>query len=373
MTRVLALATAFVVPENRAVFRSLADDFGFDVTLISPSQQVVTRYGESQRFDVTPETKPGFRVIPLRFSGGRFEKYHRLLTEIRKTNPSIIVCAQEFNALSTMRCLGLSKLFLRNAVTLSCSLQNLPYPRMRLHRRLLNRLAFALSDGILASCVDAANLLECNGYGGLTKVMYPLGAACVQSSHPDTDVPAPPQFTIGFVGRLAAEKGVFDLLDAFSALDDDSQLLYVGDGPDRRKLENLACERGLKDRVAFAGLAPRDRLGKYYDRMSVLVLPSRSTPTWKEQFGVVLAEAMVLGIPVIGSSSGAIPEVVGEAGFIFPEGDVASLTERLQTLRDDVRMRAAIAASARSRGTAMYTPQAMASQLRDVFEALSTK
>ena len=191
--------------------------------------------------------------------------------------------------------------------------------------------------------------------------------------HPDTLDPTPPKFTIGFVGRLAIEKGIFDLFNAFSALNDDSHLLFVGDGPDRRQLENLAVERGLSNRVIFSGLVPREKLGTYYGRMSVLVLPSRSTPSWKEQFGVVLAEAMVSGIPVIGSSSGAIPEVVGEAGFVFPEGDVASLTEHLRTLRDDAQVRLALAASGRARGMAMYTPQAIASQLIDVFATLRSE
>jgi glycosyltransferase involved in cell wall biosynthesis len=373
MTRVLAIATAFVVPENRAVFQSLADDFGCDVTLISPSEWVQTRYGETQRFDVAGETKPNFKVIPLRFGGVRFEKYHGLSTEIKKTKPSIVVCAQEFNSISTVRCLGLTKTLSRNALTVSCSLQNVPNPRMRLRHRALNRVAFALSDGILASCIDAAKLLRSNGYRGHTKVIYPLGAACVHRSHPDRHDPTSPRFTIGFVGRLAAEKGIFDLLAAFSELNDDSHLLFVGDGPDRRQLEALAVERGLSSRVTFAGLVPREKLGTYYESMSVLVLPSRSTPSWKEQFGVVLAEAMVSGIPVIGSNSGAIPEVVGEAGFVFPEGDVASLAEHLRTLRDDARGRLALAASGRARGTAMYTPQAIASQLIDVFATLRSE
>ena len=370
MMRLVAIATAFVVPENRSVFRSLADDFGFDVTLISPSQLLQTRYGETQQFDVAREVKPDYRVIPLRFGGARFEKYHGLSAEIRKAKPSIVVCAQEFNSISTVRCLGLAKTLSRTALTVSCSLQNLPNPDMKLRHRVLNRVAFALSDGILASCIDAAELLRSNGYRGHTKIIYPLGAACVHRSHPNTDDVTRPRFTIGFVGRLAAEKGIFDLLDAFSRLNDDSHLLFVGDGPDRRQLETLAVERGLNSRVTFSGLVPRQELGTYYERMSILVLPSRSTPSWKEQFGVVLAEAMVSGIPVIGSSSGAIPEVVGEAGFVFPEGDVASLAEHLRTLRDDAQVRLALAASGRARGTAMYTPQAIASQLRDVFAHL---
>src|SRR5207245_3300012 len=75
---------------------------------------------------------------------------------------------------------------------------------------------------------------------------------------------------------------------------------------------------------------PHHEVPRYLERMTALVLPSLTTPTWKEQFGHVLIEAMACGVPVIGSDSGAIPEVIGDAGLVVPEGDVAGLAEALR-------------------------------------------
>jgi glycosyltransferase involved in cell wall biosynthesis len=71
-----------------------------------------------------------------------------------------------------------------------------------------------------------------------------------------------------------------------------------------------------------------------YPKMDVLVLPSLEIARWKEQFGRVLVEAMASGVPVIGSRSGEIPNVVGEAGLLFDPGDVQSLVEQLRNLKE---------------------------------------
>jgi len=70
---------------------------------------------------------------------------------------------------------------------------------------------------------------------------------------------------------------------------------------------------------------------KYMNCMDALALPSLTTPEWKEQYGRVIPEAMACGVPVVGSDSGAIPEVIGSAGLVAPEGDPVKLAEALHT------------------------------------------
>ena len=74
-----------------------------------------------------------------------------------------------------------------------------------------------------------------------------------------------------------------------------------------------------------------------YAGLDVLVLPSRTTETWTEQFGRVLVEALWCGVPVVGSDSGEIPWVINETGggVVFPEGDVAALATQLSRFRQD--------------------------------------
>ncbi len=90
-------------------------------------------------------------------------------------------------------------------------------------------------------------------------------------------------------------------------------------------------------------------------KLDVLALPSRSTPTWKEQFGRVLIEAMSCGVPVVGSSSGEIARVIGEGGLIYPEGDIAALAAALRRLADDPACGAALGQRGRKRVLEHYT------------------
>src|SRR5262249_1025710 len=124
---------------------------------------------------------------------------------------------------------------------------------------------------------------------------------------------APP--VVGYIGRVVPEKAVEVLVDAVAALD--ARLLIVGDGSARAGLE--ARPAGWpRGKARFVGAVKDTDVPEYLAAMDVLVLPSRTTDTWAEQFGHVLIEAMAAGVPVVGSSSGAIPEVVGDAGVIVP-------------------------------------------------------
>src|SRR5262249_28222999 len=120
---------------------------------------------------------------------------------------------------------------------------------------------------------------------------------------------------IGYIGRLVPEKGVDVLVEAMAPLD--ARLLVVGDGASRGALEAQvsAWPRG---KARFVGAVADTEVPEYLAALDALGLPSRPTTTWAEQFGHVLIEAMAAGVPVVGSSSGAIPEVVGDAGVIIP-------------------------------------------------------
>ena len=99
------------------------------------------------------------------------------------------------------------------------------------------------------------------------------------------------------------------------------KIVFAGEGAAREELQTRAQQMGLADRVLFLPPRPQRELPAVMNAIDVLVLPSRTTPSWKEQFGRVLIEAHACGVPTIGSSSGAIPDVIENAGLVFPEGD----------------------------------------------------
>jgi glycosyltransferase involved in cell wall biosynthesis len=99
--------------------------------------------------------------------------------------------------------------------------------------------------------------------------------------------------------------------------------------------------------------------------MEMMVLPSLTTTMWKEQFGRVLPEAMACGIPVIGSSSGEIPAVIGDAGLVFPEGNVESLRNCIVSLIDDPEKRRALGDAGIVRVREHFTSEQIAAELRE--------
>jgi glycosyltransferase involved in cell wall biosynthesis len=170
-------------------------------------------------------------------------------------------------------------------------------------------------------------------------------------------------FTVGYVGRLADEKGLDTLLWALEELDDSIRLHLVGDGPARFRLEKMAKELGVYERVAFRPPVPHEELAEVYHQFDALVLPSKTTSRWKEQFGRVLIEAMACGTPVIGSDSGAIPEVVGDAGLLFPENNPKLLADRISLLYHDTHLRRTLSLRGRVRVEHHYSAERVAQKL----------
>jgi glycosyltransferase involved in cell wall biosynthesis len=148
------------------------------------------------------------------------------------------------------------------------------------------------------------------------------------------------------VAALAAEGGV--------------ELRLAGTGPLRPALEALAEEHGIADRLRFLGEAPSTEMPHVYHTFDALVLPSLTAPRWKEQFGRALVEAMLCEVPVVGSDSGEIPNVIGDAGLVVPEGDVAALAAALRRLAADAGLRRRLAAAGRQRALEHFTMAAVA-------------
>lgn len=156
------------------------------------------------------------------------------------------------------------------------------------------------------------------------------------------------QRIIGFVGRFVPEKGVTDLLQALGPLGPDYVLVCIGGGPDEAAIRQTAQSLGVEKQLRILPPMPASALAEHIAAMDILALPSHTEQFWKEQYGRVLVEAMAAGVPVIGSDSGAIPYVIGDARRVFAEGDIVGLCRAVKsaeglsrTERDALQRRAA--------------------------------
>jgi glycosyltransferase involved in cell wall biosynthesis len=174
--------------------------------------------------------------------------------------------------------------------------------------------------------------------------------------------------TIGFVGRMLPGKGLNVLAEALAKLGTRPwQLLVVGDGSERPEFEQRLAASGLLNRAQFTGAIRFDLVPEYFRSLDMLVIPTQTTKRIREQFGRVIVEAMASGIPVIGSTCGAIPEVIGDAGLVFPEGDADALAAALQRLLSDSELRARLALAGRKRVEQHYSWERVADQTYELF------
>ena len=169
-------------------------------------------------------------------------------------------------------------------------------------------------------------------------------------------------FTMGFIGRLKEEKGLHLMVEALPSLPEYCRASFIGNGPMRETLEELAKKLNVSHRVFFKSGVPTSEVPHEMEQLDAFVLPSLTRPNWKEQFGRVLPEAMSCETPVIGSSSGEIPYVIDDAGLIFEEGNARALADCVQRLLDNPSLYADLAKRGRQRVLEHYTQGQIARQ-----------
>jgi glycosyltransferase involved in cell wall biosynthesis len=165
-------------------------------------------------------------------------------------------------------------------------------------------------------------------------------------------------FIVGYAGRLVPEKGLDVLIDAVAGLAG-AVVRLVGNGPLRPTLQARAASLGARLEIDTG--TDHANMAYAYAGFDVLVLPSRTTPRWAEQFGRVLVEALWCGVPVVGSDSGEIPWLINSTGggLIVPEGNATALRDALARLRDSPALRHALAQRGRERAREKFSVEAV--------------
>ena len=152
-----------------------------------------------------------------------------------------------------------------------------------------------------------------------------------------------------FVGRLVEKKGAQYAIEAMPAIlreQPASRLIVVGEGPERASLERLSRELGLNGRVKFAGAVPHRELPPLFASADVFVGPSVVEANGDtESFGVVFAEAMASGCPVVATRVGGVADVVvdGQTGLLVPERNAGAVADAVVRILSDPAKREQLA------------------------------
>jgi L-malate glycosyltransferase len=297
--------------------------------------------------------------------------------------PDIIHVENEYHSWIVCQALLYRRLFVPRAKVIVFSWDNLLPEELNIKDQALEHLArfnrrfvnFSIAGNkaakeiLLAKGVPADKVEVIPQFGIDPEMFYPFTSERRQGVRQSLGI-SPDELVIGYVGRLMKEKGLFDLIEAVNKLRTTEQrkivLVLMGKGVLEQAMRSMCGELGL--RHVFLPARKNDQVAEVMNVMDVLVLPTHTQPPCKEQFGRVLIEAMACGVPVIGSSSGEIPNVIGDAGLVFRERDCEKLAECLRSCRNNEGLRLELRERGLDRVLKNYTNEKIAQQTLEIYE-----
>lgn len=371
--KILAINHAANSRVNRGLYRELAKFDGAEVYLIAPTEWATDF--SPDKLKLQRDGKENFMLFGGKtFPNGKiyyYFFYSPLFLRMPEIKPDIVFFDEEPGSFSALQCTILARLF--GAEPVFYTNENLKRA-LRFPLPLVEKLVFRLCKNAFAISDEGIEVLRKKGFKGRAEKLY-LGVDTEEFTRRDAsglkEKLGLHGFVIGYMGRLIREKGVGILLEAGKELKFDFTIVIdgFGDSEYRKVLERRAGELGMGERVVFVN-PDYGEMPLYLSALDVLVLPSRTTPHWKEQFGRVLVEAMACGVPVIGSDSGAIPDVIGEAGIVFREGNHKELAQKISELKNKKKLGEMLAEKGYKRAKKRFDWKRIAQDAMELFNEI---
>lgn len=318
--RLTVISHACVVDANQSVYSELSHEMDVDIVVPSVWRDELrpTPYG----FNRQAGSLATFHPVAT-FGIGRAQRHLHMCSPVRvlqRLHPDVVVIEEEAFSIAGWRWARAARhLQLPYAVQSAENLERkLPFIVRWWERRVL-----AGSSFVMARSPAAA--LRSRRHGASDEegrvVVVAHGVDAVSES-----LPTPRPGVVGYVGRLSEAKGVHDLLEVAGRLPE-LQFEFAGDGPLRTAVESATPN------VRYRGTLSPHELRDFYRSIAVLAVPSRTTPTWSEQFGRVIIEAQAEGTPVVAYATGEIPWVASETAVqLVLEGDLDELANQLREI-----------------------------------------
>ncbi len=362
--RVVMVSKALVVGN----YQHLAVEIGrrgVELTVLCPPSWQDSR--GQHPLERLPSTEFRLQAMPIRWNGHyHLHHYPGLGQQLRALKPDLVHLDEEPYNLATFQ--GLRWAHRQGIPAMWVTWQNLDrrYPPPF---RWFERYAYRTANHALACTQEAEQVVRAKGYKGALTVT-PLMGVDSRLFFPGPKPIAKTPFSIGYAGGLLPEKGVDILLQACTELDGDWRLHIAGGGQEESHLRQLAEKLDITSSIQWWGRQSSRDMPGFYRQLHVLVLPSRTRPNWKEQFGRVLIEAMACGVPAVVSDSGACQQVVGSAGLVYPEADPRALAHHLQSLNDSNPLRQELGQVALQRVRDSFEMGTVAARIVDVYHQM---
>ena len=172
---------------------------------------------------------------------------------------------------------------------------------------------------------------------------------------------------VGFLGRFVPDKGLELLMSVLDRVRRPWRALFIGAGGMESRIDSWSEK--YPGRVRIAGVS-HDEVPGYLNAADILCVPSRTKPNWREQFGRMIIEGFASGLAVVGSNSGEIPHVIGDAGLVVEERDEDEWAKTVDRLLDDATLRADLGERGRARAEKNFAWPVIAGQHLEFFEEI---
>lgn len=304
-------------------------------------------FNRYKKFRFQKKYDPDYKIIVKRvkFAGKSLHFYPSLWKTLSRINPDIIHVIEEPWTLCTLQTLLWKRIYKKKTKVIFTTFENLSKGYSHIYDKWIE--SFTLKNSDLAVVLDKMMekiLLE-KGFKKDIKIVPGFALGVDTEIYKKMNVSrlrkqlSLDKFTIGYSGRFQKEKGIQILLKAVAKIKKDYNVLLLGWGQYKPEIEELVKELGLSDKTKIIDEKLGSKIVSYLNCIDLLVVPSLTMPTWREQFGRVVPEAMICEIPVITSDSGSLPYVLGEAGLLFKEGDVEDLKNKIELIMNDEQLK----------------------------------
>jgi len=337
--RLMVVCQSFRVELVLVRWRLLAERYpDVDVTVVGPDYCESLDFGKKDVYPGLPEREQErFRFLTVNMRGNKLRGGwydSKMLSLVRKCRPNIIYLIGEEGTNLVLQMAIARKYYVPNAKIVAFTMRELPYPFHSLNFRLRWWLAKKVIDAYL--CHHPKGVERLRSEGGFAKPIYMQTQIGVDATIFSPNAAArrkmreqwgirEGEFVFGTLSRIDVQKGILDVVNAVQA-DAPYKVMLIGDGVDAEIVKKEIERSGLVNKVLLPGRVPfYGPVAEVLNGLDGFIHVPRTTPSWIDTFPLAVVQAMAVGLPVIGSDSGAVPYQLGPHAMIVPEANPSAL------------------------------------------------
>jgi L-malate glycosyltransferase len=349
MNRILIISPPLAIDSYQSRWKDYVKQYNSKIMALVPKEKLVYGYGKEVLLKCSDSHNENFTLRTVKTTNLANTRYMilNLVGLIKEFSPDVIFCIHEEGIPQLTQTIILKKIFFTDIKLIYFSMREFSrYEYLnknktilglikRVHDRFSWWLTKKYTDGVVCHTPEIRNQLIKDGYKKKILIQTQYGVDPSQFRRDEhirknmRKIFGLHSFTVCYCGRFVKEKGVLDLLASLEQVEGDWQLLLIGDGILRADIERWVSVHNFKDRVRITGKVPHTEVQDLIMACDLLFIGSHRSKKYIDTFPLVVVQAMMCGLPVIGSNTGGIPYQIKDQRFLFEPGDLKQIVNLL--------------------------------------------